>query len=142
MHRYLLTNPDGQREMTLNVEECMEKKSIFCLKVNKYIKGTNTPEPLRSATELRADSKIRDVAKVRGDERLLGITSKDIAAAEAHYHFSCYRDYARPPKFNKEQTVLSKEEIKHNSCEKYALNVLYDYIRNNLFSNPKAYFFD
>ena len=73
-----------------------ERKCIFCVKVSKYCKGTRRRESLISATELRADMKVREVAISCNDERLLALTARDIVAAEAHYCPSCYCDHTRP----------------------------------------------
>ncbi len=43
--------------------------------------------------ELRADAKVRNAATKKMDSRILAIVSRDIAAAKAHYHGSCYRLY-------------------------------------------------
>lgn len=60
-------------------------------------------QPLNLVTELQADPKVREVATVCGDDRLLALTARDIVAAEAHYHPSCYWDYTRPNKMGKVQ---------------------------------------
>ena len=52
-----------------------ERKCIFCLRVSKYTKGTRTRESLIPATELRADTKVREVAIARNNERLLAVTA-------------------------------------------------------------------
>ena len=61
-------------------EEC-----IFCQKT-KYKKRTNTREDLIKARELRADKTLRETATKKGDSRIISLTSRDIVAAEAHYH--------------------------------------------------------
>lgn len=76
-----------------------------------YIKGTNSREPLRLAVEIRTDAKGRETVTEKKDERLLAITARDIVAAEAHFHPSCYRDYTRPGKLEKSQ--LSQEDLKY-----------------------------
>ena len=57
---------------------------IFCQSKSKYIKGTNSREPLKPAVELRADKTIRDIATELQDDRIWSITVRDIVAAEAH----------------------------------------------------------
>ncbi|KAK3738575.1 hypothetical protein QZH41_001183 [Actinostola sp. cb2023] len=66
---------------------------IFCERP-KYV--NRTLEKLVKATQLRVDQTLRQIATARCDQRILAITSRDIVAAEAHYHRSCYRDYTRP----------------------------------------------
>ena len=67
---------------------------IFCNKV-KFLKGSKSCETLTQAIQLRADQTLRECATLKGDEKILAVTSRDIVAAEAHYHFSCYRNYTR-----------------------------------------------
>ena len=52
--------------------------------------------------DLCADLRIRDVANLKSDGRILSLTSRDIVAAEAHYHASCYKAYM------KEQPAIDK----------------------------------
>lgn len=68
-------------------------KCIFCERP-KY--ANCTQEKLVKATQVRVDQTLRQIATARCDEKILAITSRDIVAAEAHYHRSCYRDYTRP----------------------------------------------
>ena len=83
--------------------------------------------------------KVREVAISRNDVRLLALTARDIVAAEAdHYHPSCYRDYARPEKLGKIQSGLTEEDTKYQTCENSSIISLFEYIRNNLFSNPRV----
>lgn len=51
---------------------------------------------------MRADNKIRELAEERSDADILVITSNDLIAKEAFYHFTCYRDYSRSS--NKKQS--------------------------------------
>ena len=51
---------------------------------------------------MRADNKIRELAEERSDANILVITSNDLIAKEAFYHFTCYRDYSRSS--NKKQS--------------------------------------
>lgn len=113
-----------------------EKNCIFCQKVSKYIKGTHTREALICAVDLRADKTIRDVANARFDSRILAITARDIVAAEAHYHASCYKAYTRPEKSDS-KAVISKEDMHYQVCEISALESVYQSIRNDLFLNPR-----
>jgi len=71
----------------------LEEKCIFCDKASKYIKGQKTRENLIKCCELLAESKIRDSAIKKLNERLMAITSMELDAAEGHYHRSCYRAY-------------------------------------------------
>ncbi|KAK7067579.1 hypothetical protein SK128_020590, partial [Halocaridina rubra] len=73
-----------------------DKVCILYLKVTKYCKGTNSRKPLRKAVELRADQTIRTIATACSGERIMGLTSRDLVAAEAHYHTTCYRNFTQP----------------------------------------------
>ena len=46
---------------------------------------------------LQADKRIRDIATRRNDSAIIAITSDELIAKEAHYHFPCYREYTREP---------------------------------------------
>lgn len=70
-------------------EEC-----IFCGK-EKYIHGENSRERLVKATQLRVDGTLGEKALSKRNEKILAVTSRDIIAAEEHYHQSCYKDYTR-----------------------------------------------
>ena len=56
--------------------------------------------------------KVREVAISHNDVRLLAFAARDIVAAEAHYHPSCYRDYTRPEKLGKAQRPKKTQSIK------------------------------
>ena len=102
-------------------EEC-----IFCGK-EKYVRGTNSREKLVKATQLRVDQTLREKAISKCDENILAITSRDIVAAEAHYHRSCYRDYTRPEKIQDDQAAgINQQEL---VPEQEAFFDLFQYIR-------------
>lgn len=67
-------------------EEC-----IFCQKTGKRERGKKVVQ----CRELRADEKIQSVATKKMDSRILAIVSRDLVAAEGHYHRSCYRLYTK-----------------------------------------------
>lgn len=67
---------------------------IFCDKV-KYKKGSRSREKLTLAVQLRADKMLGKCAVQKMDEKILAVISRDIVAAEAHYHHSCYKNYTR-----------------------------------------------
>ena len=70
---------------------------IFCEK-DKYVKGTNSKEKLVKCCELRADETIKQRALQICEANILA--SREVVAAEAHYHRTCYRDYTRPSAVN------------------------------------------
>ena len=92
--------------------------------------------------ELRADARVQDVATTKLDQRMLAITSRELVAAEAHYHRSCYRLYTK-------DTILTRSDVSANTeqatevnyyqtIEILAFKELLSYIRNELIPNPKV----
>ena len=80
------------------------QKCIFCNK-DKYLKKSKRRESLSSRMQIRADKKIRDIAMEQKGSSILAITSDELIAKEARYHFTCYREYTRPST----NTTFSKE---------------------------------
>lgn len=111
---------------------------IFCSKV-KYKKHSNTRETLTLASQLRVDQTLRESAVRKGDGRMIALTSRDIVAAEAHYHTSCYRNYTR----NKEDSNENEEEkvadefILYHKVEGEAYKELFEYIRADIIPNKR-----
>lgn len=117
---------------------------IFCDK-DKFQKGSKTREKLTKAVQLRADQTLRKCAIQRGDDKIIAITSRDIVAAEAHYHVSCYKNYTR----DVAKTPGSEKEIgtaKDNQTDKSshlnqvvdnAFENLFQYIRSDIIPNKK-----
>jgi len=82
-----------RRVLPATPSRVLDSTCIFCGK-SKYIKKSNTREPLLQCRELRADVKIREYAKRTMNTRLLGLVEcRELVAAEAKYHASCYRLY-------------------------------------------------
>lgn len=107
-----------------------DKVCIFCECKTKYVKGTHSRESLIQAVDLRADQTIRDIAINTANERLLAVTSRDIVAAEAHYHHSCYKLFTRK--------IDSKCDDKtENNILNESLNLLFEYIRTDIFLDPR-----
>ena len=116
---------------------------IFCDKVNKYRKNSNSREKLTQCCELRADQTLRECAIKKEDGKVLAIMSRDIVAAGAHYHVSCYKKYTR---VNKEQQVYRKQNIEdieedrdelYQRIERDAYADLFKYIRTDIIPNKK-----
>ena len=109
-----------------------DKVYVFCDKASKYQKGSNTRERLTPAVEFRADERLRKLATQRCDSKILSITSRDIIAAEAHYHKTCYLNYTR------ERPSKSKTIDPHCNVVKSAYQQLYKFIREDLLVNPRV----
>ena len=101
-----------------------QQQCIFCERP-KYV--NRTLEKLVKATQLRVDQTLRQIATARCDQRILAITSRDIVAAEAHYHRSCYRDYTRPAQ--QQQPEKSEPE---DAAEYDAFLDLFRFIRTDV----------
>lgn len=117
-----------------------EKICIFCEKGNKYIKKLKSREPLIQASELRADEKVRAMATLKMDNKILAVTSRELIAAEAHYHKTYYRDYTREyytqPR-NKSATVEDGDRT-YVDVEDDAYQMLFANIRDDLFPNSRV----
>ena len=46
--------------------------------------------------QLRSDGNIGELATKRNDTKIIAVTTDELIAKEACYHFTCYRDYTRP----------------------------------------------
>lgn len=77
-------------------------------------KGTRTHDPLTQCVDLRADDSNRKAAIVKADGRIIGITSRELAAAEAWYHGQCYRDYTGIDKASKNLDLVSESGSDEN----------------------------
>ena len=71
---------------------------IFCEKESKHVARSYTRETILQSRELRSDETIQRVAQNKLDHRMLAIAARDLVAAEAHYHKSCYCKYTQEEK--------------------------------------------
>lgn len=130
------------RRLPSSSSRVMEKTCIFCPPGrSKYIKGTNTREKLTQCAELRADNTLRDIATKRQDEHILAVTSRNIVAAEAWYHRSCYRSYTSVKDAIIDHTkddANDDPDAKYKIAETEAYLQLFQYIRQELFQYPKV----
>eukprot|EP00058_Branchiostoma_floridae_P000336 XP_002585824.1 hypothetical protein BRAFLDRAFT_111039 [Branchiostoma floridae] len=104
--------------------------------VYKYIRGTNTREALIiQCVDLRADNAIRNAVLRKNDSKILAIASRELVAAEACYHKTCYRDYTRNVLSNI-SNVGKEEEQDYSKAESRAYELLFHYIRLDLLQKP------
>jgi len=143
-----ITEPTRARRQSTDVSERVYPiKCIFCDRESKYAKGRSR-EKLVKCRELRVDETLRSVA-VRNiampgrtgksceiDNRILALTSREIVAAEAHYHHSCYKDYTRMRPEKPTQETDDAEEAAYKAAESDGYEQLFDYIRTSLIDNP------
>ena len=107
-------------------------------KKDKYKKRSRTRESLTQARQLRKDTSGRNAEELEMDSRVLALPSRELVAAEAHYHRSCYRQYTN---ISSASGQLSTEQDENTIDESYAnaegvaLAKLFDYIRNGMFVN-------
>ena len=81
-------------------------------------------------------STIRDAATAKHDTNILAIASRELVAAEACYHKSCYRNHTRPTGERVSGTG-SADDKKYNDIESEAHQKLFDYIWSNILGNPR-----
>ena len=105
----------------------LPKQCIFCKK-DKYVKGSRTRETLTCCSQLRADNGIRKLAIERNDSEIIAVTSDELIAKEALYHFTCYRDYRRSANESQNQCIDQPDDRMSSEVTKYL---------NNLRENPK-----
>lgn len=105
----------------------------FCNK-DKFVKGSKTREKLTQAVTFNADQTLRECAIQKRDEKILAVTSRDVVAAEAHYHRSCYKEYTRikkkEPK-NQDNNAGTDGDEEYKRIEREAYKALFVYIRTD-----------
>ena len=96
-----------------------------------------TREPLTQCRDLCADATIRNTAIQRMDERILALVSRDLVAAEGHYHGSCYRSYVYIPQSGGTGSLTDNEDTEnYDALVNQAYNKLLLFIKNELFQHP------
>ena len=93
--------------------------------------------------ELRADAKIRGAASKKMDIRILAIVSRDIVAAEGHYHRSCYRLYTKEVakadvSIDEEDADCDDADAMYNAAANQSYNELSLFLRKDVFDNPQV----
>ena len=78
---------------------------------------------------------MRECAIQKADERILAVTSRDIVAAEAHYHISCYKKYTVKVTANKKKA--DDGEDTYQIVEKQAFANLFEFIRTDVIPNKR-----
>ena len=111
---------------------------VFCEK-DKYKKKENSRETLIQCADLRSDATLRDIATQKQDSKILAIVSRDIVAAEAHYHRSCYKEYTRPRITMETDTQFgTADDTAYYEAERTACTSLIEFIRTDLLQNPRV----
>ena len=80
-------------------------------------------------------STIRDAAKAKHDTNILAIASRELVAAEACYHTSCYRNHTRPT--GERVSGTGSADDKEYNIKSEVHRKLFDYTRSNILGNPR-----
>ena len=117
-----------------------EARAIFCQKVTKYLTGQRTKKLATQCIELRADARIRDVAVKKMDDRILALISRNLVAAEGHYHMSCYRSYMCVSKGVATSSEKDGEdnEDSYDALVRHTFDELFQFIKKELFVHPEV----
>ena len=88
--------------------------------------------------ELRGDDSIRKWALYKKDQRILALASRELVAAEAHYHQTCYNKYTRclyetDNVDTDAESVMEVEEKSYDKIENEAFIMLSELLRHELF---------
>ena len=117
-------NTDGESQRRASrgqpsTSRVYEKISMFFEKKDKYQKGSKTRENLTQARQLRTDISVRNSAELKMDSRVLALLSRELTAAEAHYHCSCYRQYTKVSSTSSEVSKQNENTIDepHDNAE-------------------------
>ncbi|XP_078679472.1 uncharacterized protein LOC144915103 [Branchiostoma floridae x Branchiostoma belcheri] len=116
-----------------------ERVCIFCEKSSKYVKGTNSRETLVQCCDMRADTSIRKIATEKNDSRILAIVSRELVAAEAFYHRTCYKSYTRPQATCTSTSDASDESSNDHYAhqESNAYQMLFNYVRSDVIEKER-----
>ena len=89
---------------------------------------------------MRADSSIRKIATQKNDSKILALVSRELVAAEACYHRTCYRSYTRPEASSSVNPDMSSEspDDEYARLESDAYQMLFDFIRSDVIENEKV----
>ena len=112
----------------------------FCERKTKYLKGTKSREKVTQSVDLRADTTIREAATKKGDSKIMAIASRELVAAEAHYHISYKRytciDTSREDIPLTERSSQSMDSSEYAKIESEAYSALFEFLRSDLFFEP------
>ena len=114
-------------------------KSVFSVgRQSTCLAHTHQVVPrLTQAVQLRADETLRKLAVERGDEKIIAVTSRDIVAAEAHYHVSCYKNFTSTKGYGPSSTneKTDNEDTLYQKAEEEAYSELWHYVKDDLVCN-------
>ena len=89
-------------------------------------------------SDLRSDQTFRNTALANNDTKILAIVSRELVAAKACYHRSCYRKSLYTPIEGVRHLCWPREDNKYKIAKSTAHELkLFDYIRPNILDNPQ-----
>ena len=140
-----LNRRKSSAELSSSSSRVYDPVCIFCLKSSKYLTNSKTREPLVQCVELRSDQTVRQAAVEKNDSRIIAIASRDLVAAEGHYHRSCYRRYTKKTssKTNSETSddsmaFYTDPDEEYAMTEEQCYNGLFRFIRDVIFEEPQV----
>ena len=92
---------------------------------------------LLSALDMRATETIRKAAVGKNDHRILAVVSRELVAAEACYHKSCYRNYTRTIPFSVDKKEDEYIENSRAELQGYEKLYMFNYNRTDLLRNSR-----
>lgn len=103
-------------------------------KGKRSMKGSRSTESLTQARQLGVDNTVPKAAEARQASRMIAILTRELVAAETHYHRSCYRQYT---KTGETATSIEPDESDDDyaKAEACAFSRLCDYIRSDAFKD-------
>ena len=112
------------------------------MKKTKFLKGTRNREPPVQCRDMRADTSTRKMARLKNDSKILALVSRELIAAEACYHKTCYRSYIRPDarssNVNPDQSCESQRDDDYARLESVAYQMVFDFMRSDVIENEKV----
>jgi hypothetical protein len=117
-----------------------EKICIFCKKTKMQTNNISR-ENLIMATQLRVDETLRKCATKLNDSNILALTSRDMVAAEAHYHRSCYRKYTQAPATTsncKHDNEVDHEQQLYKKIEDESYKELVTFFKTSIIPNKQV----
>ena len=87
-----------------------------------------------------ADSSIRKIATQKNDSKILALVWRELVAAEACYHRTCYRSYTRPEASSSVNPDMSSEsqDDEYVRIASDAYQMPFDFIRSDVIENEKV----
>ena len=107
-----------QQHLHVQVRENLQPERFYQKRAFSVTKTSTSKTPetekLSGCMQLQTDETVRKIATQKNDSKILAITTKDLIAKEACYHFTCYRSYTRQ---NKVKEVKAQDEPGQDKTE-------------------------